>query len=518
MNRLRKNLCVWGLLLLLVCPLRLSAQGQLQLYVDNVEVTPANASNVLVGMGPGKDGCVSYSFETHTLTLKDAKLTNRITVTAERPDQPITIHLEGKNEINTISSAIWVLSPVEVEGPGELQINTSNGVSGGCGFMLAGQQPELYLRIKNTTIRIESAKDGQAIFSPVMREGFVVIENSKFYSTGLIAGMKELYLNGCSIVNSDQVELGMEARSNGYSCAVMLVKGTKDYNYGPVQIDPDNSYPIAIGATVVTRQNAQDVLSQSGKKGTVRYDRETNTLHLNNLKLTELKENGIFTRFSPLDRPLTIQVTGNNVIESEYSGMLLFGNTTIKGSGSLVVNAKNSTADFAGILIADEDKLIIEDCELTATGTFGIAGIRKGSKLLVRNAALKVNCTNAIQGACIEGFRTFDIEKSVLKEPEGAHFSKNLGGITVDDISLCKDRLLFFRANALETISEVIPRIATSTGKLMLATTDPKTVVLYSLDGQVLRRAICQESLEWMLPSGQYLLAIGTFSTKLLIP
>ncbi len=112
MNRLHKNLRVWGLLLLLVCPLWLSAQGQLQLYVDNVEVTPANASNVLVGMGPGKDGCVSYNFETHTLTLKDAKLTNRITVTAERPDQPVTIHLEGKNEINTISSAIWVLSPV----------------------------------------------------------------------------------------------------------------------------------------------------------------------------------------------------------------------------------------------------------------------------------------------------------------------------------------------------------------------------------------------------------------------
>lgn len=84
--------------LLLYTSFSLVAQEKsLQLYVENVEVTKENASNVLVGMGEGKDGCVSFDFESYTLTLKDARLGRRITITAERPDKLVTIRLEGRN-------------------------------------------------------------------------------------------------------------------------------------------------------------------------------------------------------------------------------------------------------------------------------------------------------------------------------------------------------------------------------------------------------------------------------------
>lgn len=488
--------------------------------MDNVEVTPANAANVLAGKGKGKDGCVAYDFAKHTLTLKDAKLTNRITVTAERPDQPITIRLEGKNEINTISAAIWVLTPVIVEGPGELHINTTKGGAYGCGFWLSGEQPELYLKIKDTKVRIESADKGQAIFSTVMREGFVVLENADFRSTGLIASMKELYLQGCHIVNSDEVELGSETRPNGVSCAVMLIKGTTEYNYGVVEIAPDNSFPIMIGATAITKDNVQDVLAKEGKSGAVHYDRATNTLYLKDLKLEEQEENGILTRFSPLDKALTISVEGNNVIESNYSGLLLFGNTTIKGTGSLTINAQDNTQDYAGIFIADEDKLTIEDCELMISGSFAVAGIRNNSKLEVRNAALSLRCLNPERGACIEGFSSLQLEKSLFVEPQGAHFNRNLRGVTVDDHTLCKGEVKVCRANALESVSRAIPSLAISQGKISvtLATPEAQWVALYSLEGQLLRCQLCHNSLEWSFPSGQYLLKIGGYTTKVLIP
>lgn len=142
--------------LLLYTSFSLVAQEKsLQLYVENVEVTKENASNVLAGMGEGKDGCVSFDFESYTLTLKDARLGRRITITAERPDKLVTIRLEGRNVLDSYGNGIELYTPVLVEGPGELHISTKRWGTNGCGFRINGADPGLYLKIKDTKVRIE---------------------------------------------------------------------------------------------------------------------------------------------------------------------------------------------------------------------------------------------------------------------------------------------------------------------------------------------------------------------------
>lgn len=209
------------------------AATPLQLYVDNVEVSESNAANVLKGQGEGRDGCVSFDYKTYTLTLRGAKLTNSIKITGERPDQLITVQLEGKNEIITKNWAFQIFSPVLIQGSGSLYIHSSGRYARG--FSISGMQDELYLKISKTTVRVEAvndSNDGEALFSPVKREGYVIIEDAHFSSIGLVAGMKELYLQGCDIVNKDQVYLGQLNDNWGYTCAVIATIPDDKLNYG----------------------------------------------------------------------------------------------------------------------------------------------------------------------------------------------------------------------------------------------------------------------------------------------
>ena len=133
------------------------AATPLQLYVDNVEVSESNAANVLKGQGEGRDGCVSFDYKTYTLILRGAKLTNSIKITGERPDQLITVQLEGENEIITKNWAFQIFSPVLIQGSGSLYIRSSGRYARG--FTLSGMQDELYLKISKTTVRVEAVND-----------------------------------------------------------------------------------------------------------------------------------------------------------------------------------------------------------------------------------------------------------------------------------------------------------------------------------------------------------------------
>ena len=496
------------------------AATPLQLYVDNVEVSESNAANVLKGQGEGRDGCVSFDYKTYTLILRGAKLTNSIKITGERPDQLITVQLEGKNEIITKNWAFQIFSPVLIQGSGSLYIRSSGRYARG--FSISGMQDELYLKISKTTVRVEAvndSNDGEALFSPVKREGYVIIEDANFSSIGLVAGMKELYLQGCDIVNKDQVYLGQLNDNWGYTCAVIATISDDKLNYGLLQIAPDQSYPIAIGQTQVTRDNASDILASTGTSGSASYDPKSNTLYLKNLVLDTNLENGIFSRFAPIDKTLTIDLEGNVELHSKLSGMLLFGNTCIQGSGSIKVYADDGSQDYGGILIADKDTLTVRDCHLFASGPFALGGIRLQSRLLIDNATLELTCTNKTRGATIEGFDALVLQRVSFINPQGVRFDANLCGATTDGVTLCKEPIQIARANSVQHTRPSTPSISTSLGQLSIGQpASPMTIKVYTLLGELIYEQLLTRQVTIPLHSGVYILELGLYHQTILIP
>ena len=366
---------------------------------------------------------------------------------------------------------------------------------------------------------VNDSNDGEALFSPVKREGYVIIEDAHFSSIGLVAGMKELYLQGCDIVNKDQVYLGQLNDNWGYTCAVIATISDDKLNYGLLQIAPDQSYPIAIGQTQVTRDNASDILASTGTSGSASYDPKSNTLYLKNLVLDTNLENGIFSRFAPIDKTLTIDLEGNVELHSKLSGMLLFGNTCIQGSGSIKVYADDGSQDYGGILIADKDTLTVRDCHLFASGPFALGGIRLQSRLLIDNATLELTCTNKTRGATIEGFDALVLQRVSFINPQGVRFDANLCGATTDGVTLCKEPIQIARANSVQHTRPSTPSISTSLGQLSIGQpASPMTIKVYTLLGELIYEQLLTRQVTIPLLSGVYILELGLYHQTILIP
>jgi len=126
-------------------------------------------------------------------------------------------------------------------------------------------------------------------------------------------------------------------------------------------------YNLWVGGVRVTSENANSITG-TGITGTVSYDAFTNTLTLNNAKITgHSAYEGIRTQGTAL----TVNLVGSNEVigqdnngSSNY-GMYIRGALTFTGSGSLKASAESGY--FSVAILATGDITVGGDCTITAT-------------------------------------------------------------------------------------------------------------------------------------------------------
>ena len=122
---------------------------------------------------------------------------------------------------------------------------------------------------------------------------------------------------------------------------------------------PAEEYDIRVGGTLVTSENAGDVLGN----GTVAYDPDTNTLTLRDANITTPHEAGNYSCGIYTEGKLTIELVGDSTVgnNSLSDGVYMNGDLTITGTGSL--NAVGSTT---GVYVFGNMEVI--DSKVTGTG------------------------------------------------------------------------------------------------------------------------------------------------------
>ena len=154
---------------------------------------------------------------------------------------------------------------------------------------------------------------------------------------------------------------------------------------------PAEEYDIWVGGTLVTSENAGDVLGN----GTVAYDPDTNTLTLRDANITTPHEAGNYNYGIYAKGQLTIELVGDSTVgnNSLSDGVYMNGDLTITGTGSL--NAVGSTT---GVYVFGNMEVI--DSTVTGTGAEHL-GIVVWGELTV-NGGKVTGTGNSASGAGIQ--------------------------------------------------------------------------------------------------------------------
>lgn len=230
-----------------------------------------------------------------------------------------------------------------------------------------------------------------------------------------------------------------------------------------------DKFGISIGGVEITTDNYTDITAANGFQaitgGTVTYDPDTKTLTLSNVTIEQpdrpaIKNEGV--------DGLTIVCIGENKLSCETLASFMIS----KGSATTLIGGKFtciSTKD-CGIFVSDSH-LTIQDCEITATGQWGIAGYNVDSSdhLTINNSTVRAK-GDGNQGSICD-FLTVTLNNCKISSPEGAAFDEKLYGI-VKDGALVKEEI-------------IITPESTGIGSVSSEdTSDANTI--YSLDGRKL--------------------------------
>ena len=336
------------------------AQETYNLWVGSVQVTSANASNVL------GDGTMSYNSETSTLTFDNATITEfakRGTYTSEG----VVIYADG------IDLTLKGTADIGDNNKGDVCVAVVNGNLNFDGNFTIGRG----LQVKDGNLNIDGGTLTIKNSSIVCNGGSITIGANvvKIETFGAYYG----FISATGGITVDE-SLTITKPVNG------IVKQHNNYYYitneevstfGPVLIEKAATpYSLWVGGVQVTSANASDLSVIDGVTGTANYDATTNTLTLNNAAITNANANpgtdivnntGIY--YTGTD-DITLSLTGVNTVttvEVNTTGSTETTSTygiysanegtamTFTGSGSLTSTAGVSTtgtqADNAGIYV-----------------------------------------------------------------------------------------------------------------------------------------------------------------------
>lgn len=146
----------------------------------------------------------------------------------------------------------------------------------------------------------------------------------------------------------------------------------------PQHAKAQNEYLLALGGTLVTSANCNDLTVIDGVKGKVSFNPETSTLTLDNASITTSIERA-YAIDSYIDG-LNIVLIGNNTITSVNNKAMRNGDDcllTFKGTGKITINGSTTTAqqeDQCGVI--NRGTIVISECSVEASG--GVDGMTAG--------------------------------------------------------------------------------------------------------------------------------------------
>ena len=381
------------------------------MFAGGQSVTSLNCNDLSIL--EGVDGKISYNPETNTLTMKDATIETDLArgygICSNQKD--LKIEVFGNNSITMAADCIMLRYGATIRGSGTLRLNSTDYCGLICGSSLTVEGIKLYT-------------DGLLGITGYYNtnEKKLTVRNAYVEATGSlgsICNLQDLVLDGCSITQPE----GAAFDANVHGVALNGEKVTDK-----VVIEP--SYGIKIAGEEVTRYNCKDLSVIEGVSGNVSFDAASKTLTLDNATIVSTKEPAIQNNHC---EGLVIKVLGkNDITATKAVGVKVVRPTTVSGiGGSSLLNVK---AGYSAMYMTSTP-LTIQDCEVTAVGTYGITGngINK-DVLTIRNSRVKAKGGEGDLNDYEDYGSITDLNDLVLEGchfhlPGDAMFNDELGGV-----------------------------------------------------------------------------------------
>ena len=380
------------------------------IYIAGVKITPENCDDLSVI--PGVSGNAKYDPAAKTIYLGNATIENEksgggiVNISVN----PFLINVTGENTIATYNSAVSSAKPLTIKGNGTLNAESKNN----CGIYLGGGS----LNINSATV---NAKGKYGIIGSEGAETFTVYKANVTAEgiKGSVYDFTSLALDGSVIVQPNGATYNETQKS-------VVLDGKKVTD--KVVIEKITYYGLEIAGVDVTNENCNDLSVIPGVSGTVKYDPETKTLTLDNATI-DIATTESFCILNDTVNGLTINVTGENNLNSKVSSIYLYKSTTINGGGTLNITAYIPGNSNSGIYITN-DTLAIEKCTVNISlgCAYGIFGCWK-AHLIMREANLTVGRTYV---GAIHLVKSFTLEGCKISSPADAVFNNTTNDLEVN--------------------------------------------------------------------------------------
>ena len=360
----------------------------------------------------GVEGKVSYNDETKTLTMKDATIKTSFGrgygIWSNQKD--LKIEVFGNNSITMTDDCIRIPYGATIRGSGTLSLKSTDY----CGIIYGSS-----LTVEGVKLYTEGHLGITGYYGT--NEETLTVRNAYVEATGSngsICNLLDLVLDGCSIIQPE--DAAFDTKKHAVALNGIVVQ--------KVVIEP--SYGIKIAGEEVTRYNCKDLSVIEGVSGNVSFDAASKTLTLDNATIVSTKEPAIQNNHC---EGLVIKVLGkNDITATKAVGVKVVRPTTVSGiGGSSLLNVK---ADYSAMYMTSTP-LTIQDCEVTAVGTYGITGngINK-DVLTIRNSRVKAKGGEGDLNDYEDYGSITDLNDLVLEGchfhlPGDAMFNEELGGV-----------------------------------------------------------------------------------------
>ena len=361
----------------------------------------------------GVEGKVSYNDETKTLTMKDATIKTSFGrgygIWSNQKD--LKIEVFGNNSITMTDDCIRIPYGATICGSGTLSLKSTDY----CGIIYGSS-----LTVEGVKLYTKGHLGITGYYGT--NEETLTVRNAYVEATGnngSICNLLDLVLDGCSIIQPE--DAAFDANVHGVALNGIVVQSK-------VVIEP--SYGIKIAGVEVTRYNCKDLSVIEGVSGNVSFDAATKTLTLDNATIVSTKEPAIQNNQC---EGLVIKVLGkNDITATKAVGVKVVRPTTVSGiGGSSLLNVK---AGYSAMYMTSTP-LTIQDCEVTAVGTYGITGNGINNDVLtIRNSRVKAKGGEGDLNDYEDYGSITDLNDLVLEGchfhlPGDAMFNDELGGV-----------------------------------------------------------------------------------------
>ena len=390
------------------------ASQNMQMYgirIAGVEVTSDNCAELsyIDGINCGE---MSYDPKTNTLMMKEVSFSPSSTGCA--------IENYGCANLNINVTGYVGIQTTEAEC---ICLDEATTISGTGTIVTESEENEGIVFRKSLTIDgIRLYGENKCGITGENGDKEVLTVRNAYVKVGTICNIKSLVLDGSSIVQPEGA--AFDATLKGVAFEGDLATD--------VLIKPTDYLGIDVAGVMVTKANCSDLSVLDGVTGKLSYNPMTPTLTMQDCTISPTTSDlGLFTEEG---KDLKVEILGNNNITARDGCIMLYGKSTIGGSGTLNVTCTNNTAIFART-----PSLTIEGIRLIVEGDWsGITGFDGQTEVItVRNAYVEV--TGGL--GSIDDIKDLVLEGCSIVQPRGAAFDAALKGVALNG-ELVKEKVV----------------------------------------------------------------------------